>query len=388
MDASPQRDTEPESLVLVCKPGYEETLAEEVRERMGGTPRVETGRAMIVVRRRSTESDGRGPVRPFVFERQRLEQAAFLCAPGLKPIAREIIGRLLPAVDSSDEPWTLHAFVADPEAGAPPASRAANLSALLLDTCRTKYTRLFRRYRPPEEPLAGGRGLILNLCLAADGAWGSVMPAARLSDPMPGGAHRMPFDPRSPSRSYLKIEEALDLMGETPVRGQRVIDLGAAPGGWSYAFLKRGCRVTAVDNGPLRIRDPEAGGGQLAHVREDGIGFRPPPEEIPVDWLVSDMLVPPGTNIGMLRPWFAGRWMRRFVVNIKLPQQQPWAAITPLAAFLAAVPGCRHRLRQLYHDRREITLLGWLDAAGREADYDNRPRGVAARGQEDAHEPI
>ena len=79
------------------------------------------------------------------------------------------------------------------------------------------------------------------------------MPANRLSDPCPGGAHRKPFDQLAPSRSYLKIEEAFDMLGESPRRGQTVADLGAAPGGWTYAFVKRGCRVTAVDNGPMRI---------------------------------------------------------------------------------------------------------------------------------------
>ena len=46
-------------------------------------------------------------------------------------------------------------------------------------------------------------------------------------------------------------------MGLEPMPGERVCDLGAAPGGWSYSAAKRGASVVAVDNGPLK-------GGALA----------------------------------------------------------------------------------------------------------------------------
>jgi len=80
--------------------------------------------------------------------------------------------------------------------------------------------------------------------------------------------------------------------GVVPEANQSVIDLGAAPGGWSHAFLKRGCMVTAIDNGPMKLRHPA-----LVHQMTDGIRFEPRP----VDWLVADMLVAPGISSSMPR---------------------------------------------------------------------------------------
>jgi 23S rRNA (cytidine2498-2'-O)-methyltransferase len=151
-------------------------------------------------------------------------------------------------------------------------------------------------------------------------------------------------------------------MGEQPSRGQRVVDLGAAPGGWTYAFLKRGCTVTAVDRAELRLKSVGETDGRVRHLRADGITYVPPPKLLPVDWLVSDMLQPVGQNIGMIRKWMDNRWMRRFVFNVKLPQGEPLAALRPLEKYLASVRGSRFTIRQLYHDREEVTVFGHLSA--------------------------
>jgi 23S rRNA (cytidine2498-2'-O)-methyltransferase len=240
--------------------------------------------------------------------------------------------------------------------------RARYFQELLLDFIRERFPRVHRRYRPAASIADETRDfLVLNLLLLGDGLRGAAMPAASLSDTHPGGIHRKAFDSAAPSRSYLKLEEAFDTMGCAPSKGSSVVDLGAAPGGWSYACLKRGCRVTAVDNGPLRIHEPGKHGGQLTHLRADGLTFKPNPQNVPVDWLVSDMLVTAGRDIGMLRPWFAGRWMCRFVVNIKLPQCHVYQALKPVEEYLATVPDISYSIRHLYHDRREVTLMGTVE---------------------------
>jgi len=137
-----------------------------------------------------------------------------------------------------------------------------------------------------------------------------------------------------------------------------VVNLGAAPGGWSYAFLKWGCRVLAVDNGPLKLKDLATAGGRLTHLRENGIPFTPPSAWLPLDWMVSDMLIPPGQTLGMIRKWMEHAWMRRFVFNVKLPQQHPYPVLKPIEAFLHSQSGITFHIRQLYHDRREVTVFG------------------------------
>lgn len=55
----------------------------------------------------------------------------------------------------------------------------------------------------------------------------------------------------APSRSYLKVAEGLLWAGIRLEPGVRVLEIGAAPGGGTLAFVERGARVVAVDSQPL-----------------------------------------------------------------------------------------------------------------------------------------
>lgn len=337
--------------LLIGKPELESELVDELTLRTGLDPATIEHCAAGVL------AIAREPPTPLVFERQRIEAARHLPGSTLRALVRDTVKQLLPPITVAETLWTTHVFTVDSQIGE--AGRARLFQEFLLDFIRERFPRVYRRYRPAAAIAESAIDFtVLNLLILADGIRGAAMPAARLSDTHPGGVHRKAFDPAAPSRSYLKLEEAFDTLGCAPLRGASVVDLGAAPGGWSYACLKRGCGVTAVDNGPLRIHEPDRFGGKLTHLRADGLTFRPAPRDVPVDWLVSDMLVTAGKDIGMLRPWFTGRWMRRFVVNIKLPQTHAYRAIIPVEDYLATVPDIRFAIRHLYHDRREVTLMG------------------------------
>ena len=350
---------------MICREGYENILQEEMIARGAlpqpaglNQPAAAPGAGLLVVPAPAGTA-GAGPVpAPFIFEQQRLEDALWFEDQPLKAMARAIVVRLLPAISSRTQPWTLHAFASNPNGARPLTQRAEHVRQAVLDFCADRFTVVSRRYRAPDSFPAGEAFLVLQLCAAPGGLWGAVMPSHRLSDTRAGGVHRMRFDSGAPSRSYLKIEEVFERLGEAPVPGQRVVDLGAAPGGWSYAFLKRGCRVLAVDNGPLKLKSPDIAGGSLTHLRENGITFTPPPAWLPLDWMVSDMLIPPGQTLGMIRKWMAHAWMRRFVFNVKLPQQQPYPVLAPIEAYLRHQAGIKFQIRQLYHDRREVTVFG------------------------------
>jgi len=357
--------------IMICREGYEDILRDEMIAKgalpapaaeplpaEAPLPAAAPGAGLLAVGAPGADAGAERACAPFIFEQQRLEAALWFEDQPLKAMARAIVVRLLPAISSRSLPWTMHAFAANPNAAQPLTQRAERVRQAVLDFCADRFTVVSRRYREPEALAATEAFLVLQICATPGGLWGAVMPSHRLSDARPGGVHRMRFDPQAPSRSYLKIEEVFERMGETPVPGQRVVDLGAAPGGWSYAFLKRGCRVLAVDNGPLKIQDPTAAGGSLTHLRENGISFTPPGAWRPLDWMVSDMLIPPGQTLGMFRKWMAPGWMRRFVFNVKLPQQQPYPVLKPIEAYLQSQPGIKFHIRQLYHDRREVTVFG------------------------------
>ena len=349
-------------LILICREGFERVLREDLEQRLDddGPP----GAGALTAQ--AGYVDVRGPaaralravgMTRCIFARQWLDRPAWLAASTLCPLPPESADALLAPLAASARPWTVHAFGTTAEGDDSLTGAALTLEAELLGHARAAAPDLAARYAAPravEDP----ETLVLQLCLAPGGLWHATMKRRELLDPFPGGVHRKRFDPAAPSRSYLKIEEAFDVLGEEPRPNQRVVDLGAAPGGWSYAFLKRGCRVIAVDHGPLHIPAKLLRPGALQHVLQDGIPYTPPPQWLPVDWLASDMLIPPGRTLGMLRKWMDGRWLRRFVVNVKIPQDHPWSVIRPLEEYLGSLRGVTFRIRQLYHDRREVTMMG------------------------------
>lgn len=171
------------------------------------------------------------------------------------------------------------------------------------------------------------------------------------------GQRRMADDDLAPSRSYLKVEEAYVVLGREPAENETVCDLGAAPGGWSYSAAKRGAKVVAIDNGPLK-------GGALNHPRiehrcEDA--FRYVPASAAVDWLFCDLVEEPHHVLQhIVEPWLARRWCRHFVVNLKLGRVDAIALLRELQAPGSpfATHASRFHVSHLYHDREEFTVVG------------------------------
>ncbi len=177
------------------------------------------------------------------------------------------------------------------------------------------------------------------------------------SAPWPLGIPRLKFPRGAPSRSTLKLEEAfLVLMSDHErVRwlkaGMTAVDLGAAPGGWTWQLAHRSIRVTAVDNGPM---DPELmQSGVVTHLREDGFRFRP---RKPVDWLVCDMVEQPRRIASLIARWLEEGACRYTIFNLKLPMKKRFEE-TRLCLDIVRAAASDVRARQLYHDREEITVF-------------------------------
>lgn len=172
------------------------------------------------------------------------------------------------------------------------------------------------------------------------------------------GQQRMADDDAAPSRSYLKVEEAYAVLGREPAAGESVVDLGAAPGGWSYSAAKRGAQVIAIDNGPLK------GGAldhpRIEHRREDAFKFAPADGQR-VDWLFCDMVEDPHHVLShIVQPWLTRGWCRNFVINLKFGRVDPVALLRELRS--PSAPFSRGAgtwaVRHLYHDREEFTVVG------------------------------
>lgn len=175
----------------------------------------------------------------------------------------------------------------------------------------------------------------------------------------PGGIPRLKFPREAPSRSTLKLDEALQVLLTDTEReqllrpGGSAVDLGAAPGGWTYQLVARQIRVIAIDNGRLDARLNES--PLVQHLREDGFRYRPART---VDWLVCDMVEKPGKVAELMALWFQSGWCRAAVFNLKLPMKRRFEAWDKARSLLQPLQdlGFVIRARQLYHDREELTV--------------------------------
>ncbi|NMT63961.1 23S rRNA (cytidine(2498)-2'-O)-methyltransferase RlmM [Marinobacter orientalis] len=177
------------------------------------------------------------------------------------------------------------------------------------------------------------------------------------------GIPRLRLPASAPSRSALKLEEAwkvflppgneLDYLGG----GKQAVDLGAAPGGWTWQLVKQGMMVTAVDNGPMN--GDLMASGHVRHVEADGYQWRP---RRGVDWMVCDIVDHPRRTAALAVDWLTAKLCRYTVFNLKLPMKKrydEWLICRDILeqGLAQTEMNFRIRARHLYHDREEITCF-------------------------------
>jgi 23S rRNA (cytidine2498-2'-O)-methyltransferase len=183
------------------------------------------------------------------------------------------------------------------------------------------------------------------------------------SAPWHMGILRQHMPAEAPSRSTLKLAEAIEVFMDKSEQtrllrqGMTAVDLGAAPGGWTWQLVKRGLRVTAVDNGPMK--GAMAKHSLVQHLRQDGFKFTPVRA---VDWLVCDMVEKPAKVAKLIGDWFIAGYARQAIFNLKLPMKQRISAVDAALSEIKTrldEEGINYRMtaKQLYHDREEVTVL-------------------------------
>ncbi|MET0225144.1 MAG: 23S rRNA (cytidine(2498)-2'-O)-methyltransferase RlmM [Dokdonella sp.] len=344
------------NLLAYCRPGFEGECAQELAAHdaeHGGGGYARATRAGGYVEFVCSNSASAAQIaaagsRALIFARQLLQ--VFGSARELPP--RDRLGVLLPIIESDARRWC-DAWVESPDSDAArelaPLCRGLN-AALIAAMKKQQWIDRASRWR-------------LHLCMTATDA--AIVAAADIgrAAPWPGGIPRLKFPREAPSRSTLKLEEALFVLLDEGERerwlkpGMRAVDLGAAPGGWTWQLVHRSLHVTAVDNGPMDTA--LLASGLVDHLRADGFRYRPAKA---VDWLVCDMVEQPRRVAELIAQWFAQGHCRHAIFNLKLPMKKRWDEVQSCFAILreaAATAGLRIELRakQLYHDREEITVF-------------------------------
>ena len=183
------------------------------------------------------------------------------------------------------------------------------------------------------------------------------------NSPNPLGILRLKFPSRAPSRSTLKLDEAFQVFlpaGEKQGRvdaGMHAVDLGACPGGWTYQLVQRRMFVQAVDNGAMDEALMET--GQVQYFAEDGFKYQPKKKN--VYWLVCDMIEQPQRVAKLMASWLAKGWCKEAIFNLKLPMKKRFESVAESFEVIEQVL-VKHRVdyhlqaKHLYHDREEITV--------------------------------
>lgn len=151
-----------------------------------------------------------------------------------------------------------------------------------------------------------------------------------------------------PNRAYLKLWELFTRLQTGPRPGERCVDLGASPGGWTWVLSERGAEVIAVDKAPLA-----PGIARRANVVfRAASAFALDPHQIgAVDWLFSDVICYPARLLALVRRWIEAGLCRRFVCTIKFQGETDHDT----ARAFAAIPGSQ--LMHLHHNKHELTWI-------------------------------
>lgn len=176
-----------------------------------------------------------------------------------------------------------------------------------------------------------------------------IIASARCTSPFANGEPRFVEDHvRPPSRAYLKLWEAFTLAGHTPRPGDRCVDLGSSPGGWTWALERLGARVISVDKAPIDERLT-----RLTRVRyvQDSAFAIDPSGVGRVHWLVSDVICYPARIVALIQRWLAVHPSAGFVITIKFQGDTDMAPLRELEGIDGS------RLVHLHHNKHELTWI-------------------------------
>lgn len=147
-----------------------------------------------------------------------------------------------------------------------------------------------------------------------------------------------------PSRAYLKLWEACTRLGRWPGPGERCFDLGACPGGWTWAIATLGAAVVAVDKAPLEPRVAALPGVTLR--QESAFGLAP--ED--ADWMFSDIIAYPRRLLDLVTSWIESGRVKSIVCTLKFQGETDFET----ADTFASIPG--GLVMHLSHNKHELTF--------------------------------
>ena len=198
--------------------------------------------------------------------------------------------------------------------------------------------------------------LVLDCAIdSPDRWWIGWHRAAAPASTWPGGVYPRGVPAEAVSRAWLKLDEAIASFDLTLGRGERALELGAAPGGACQRLLEAGLEVVGVD---AAVVDATV----AAHPRFEQWRMRA--REVPLrrfarfDWLLTDMNIDPVSTMAAVERLIEGtdHRPRGVIATLKLPD---WSRADELSGWLERFRswGYEPRARQLSTGGRELCVV-------------------------------
>jgi 23S rRNA (cytidine2498-2'-O)-methyltransferase len=185
---------------------------------------------------------------------------------------------------------------------------------------------------------------------------GLMIAAPCCSSPFPHGEPRFVEDTEGPpSRAYLKLWEIFLRIGRQPRPGERCIDLGSSPGGWTWVLASLGTHVLSIDKAALDPRVLTMPGVQFERRSAFAVD---PAATGKVDWLFSDVICYPSRLLSLVERFLDAGTVDNLVCTLKF-QGRTDHGVTK--AF-AVIPGST--IVHLHHNRHELTWVRLAEAGG------------------------
>lgn len=341
-------------LFLHCRPGFEKECAAEITELAGdlgiyGYSKTKDSSAFVLfITHEATAAERliqELDFRTLIFVRQ-----WFVCGPALTNLpVTDRVTPLIAAAETLPTSCELIVETVDTNEGKELSTLSKKFTAPFSKVLRARQLILEKRpWRLHLVFISGSEAFLGVSPVNNSAAWAMGIPRLRL--------------PKSaPSRATLKLEEAWHHFIPTHEWDQRLahsmraVDLGAAPGGWTWQLVQRGMFVDAVDNGPMDQALMDS--GQVTHQRADGFLYEPKKR---VDWLVCDIVDKPARVASLICKWAGKGYCREAVFNLKLPMKQRYIEVKKcerrIKEELSALGlQVEIQFKQLYHDREEVT---------------------------------
>jgi 23S rRNA (cytidine2498-2'-O)-methyltransferase len=178
---------------------------------------------------------------------------------------------------------------------------------------------------------------------------GRLIASPTTSSPFANGEIQLEEDKKNPpSRAYLKLEEALSILGAMPAPGSACLDAGASPGGWTWVLRRLGASVVAIDRTELSA--PLMADPLVRFLKHSAFTLRP--QELGrMDWVFSDLICYPDKLLDWARSWLDSGLCGNFVCTVKMQGEPDWETMDAFSA----IPGSR--LLHLSNNKHELTWM-------------------------------